>query len=141
VVDGGAKKNGGRSPPANAKVLSPPIGRSPEALAEGNLLGTSDHEKLKDRIVAVLFSFYAALLSSPGFQSFITSGAFSFFLPLYGYNMVYSTKKFLTMERTVLYPIKPGCFKPRTDGTSNIHIQYCYTPEKKTLLDTEIIIP
>ena len=39
VVDGGAKKNGGRSPPANAKVLSPPIGRSPEALAGGNLRG------------------------------------------------------------------------------------------------------
>jgi site-specific recombinase XerD len=48
------------------------------------------------------------------------------------------------MERTVLYPIKPGCYKPRRDGTSNIHIQYCYTVEKnekKTLLDTEIVIP
>jgi hypothetical protein len=45
------------------------------------------------------------------------------------------------MERTVLYPIKPGCFKPRTDGTCNIHIQYCYCAEKKTLLDTEIVIP
>jgi hypothetical protein len=45
------------------------------------------------------------------------------------------------MERTVSYAIKPGCYKPRKDGTSNIHIQYCYTPEKKTLLDTEIIVP
>lgn len=45
------------------------------------------------------------------------------------------------MERTVLYPIKPGCFKPRTGGISNIHIQYCYSSEKKTLLDTKIVIP
>jgi hypothetical protein len=40
------------------------------------------------------------------------------------------------MDRTRLYPIKPGCFKPGNDGTCNIHIQYCFTSEKKTLLDT-----
>ncbi len=44
------------------------------------------------------------------------------------------------MKRTMLYPIKPGCFRPRTDGTSNIHIQYCYTSKQRTLLDTEIYI-
>jgi hypothetical protein len=44
------------------------------------------------------------------------------------------------MGRTMLYPIKPGCFKPRTDGAGNIHIQYCYTPEKEILIDTEIVI-
>ena len=45
------------------------------------------------------------------------------------------------MDRTMLYPIKPGCFKPRNDGTSRIHIQYCYNSEQKTLLDTGIEIP
>ena len=40
-----------------------------------------------------------------------------------------------------IYPIKPGCFRPRNDGLSKIHIQYCYTREKKTLLDTDILIP
>jgi hypothetical protein len=45
------------------------------------------------------------------------------------------------MKRTMLYPIKPGCFRPRADGISNIHIQYCYTSSLRTLLDTEIQIP
>jgi hypothetical protein len=41
----------------------------------------------------------------------------------------------------MLYPIKPGCFRPRADGICNIHIQYCYTSKQRTLLDTEIQIP
>jgi hypothetical protein len=41
----------------------------------------------------------------------------------------------------MLYPIKPGCFRPRSDGTSTIHIQYCYSSKQRTLLDTEIQIP
>jgi len=45
------------------------------------------------------------------------------------------------MKRIMLYPIKPGCFRPRADGMSNIHIQYCYTSKQRTLLDTEIQIP
>lgn len=45
------------------------------------------------------------------------------------------------MEQALFYPIKPGCYRPCKDGLSNIHIQYCYTSEKKTLLDTEIEIP
>ena len=45
------------------------------------------------------------------------------------------------MKRTMLYPIKPGCFCPRADGISNIHIPYCYTSKQRTLLDTEIQIP
>jgi hypothetical protein len=40
----------------------------------------------------------------------------------------------------MLYPIQPGCYKPRADGKSNIHIQYCFTSAKKPLLDTQIII-
>jgi len=45
------------------------------------------------------------------------------------------------MPKSMLYPIKPGCFRPREDGTSIIHIQYCYTSTKKTLLDTKIRVP
>ena len=45
------------------------------------------------------------------------------------------------MPKSMLYPIKPGCFRPREDGTSIIHIQYWYAHKKKTLLDTKIIIP
>jgi hypothetical protein len=41
----------------------------------------------------------------------------------------------------MLYPIKPGCFRPRAGGVSNIHIQYCYTSKQQTLLDTGIQIP
>lgn len=41
----------------------------------------------------------------------------------------------------MLYPIKPGCFRPRAGGISNIHIQYCYTSSLRTLLDTKIEIP
>ncbi|MGN6417357.1 MAG: tyrosine-type recombinase/integrase [Pseudobacter sp.] len=41
----------------------------------------------------------------------------------------------------MLYPIQPGCYKPRADGFSNIHIQYCFTSAKKPLLDTQIVIP
>lgn len=41
----------------------------------------------------------------------------------------------------MLYPLKPGCFKPRKDGTSIIHIQYCYSSDYRTLLDTGIRIP
>ena len=40
-----------------------------------------------------------------------------------------------------MYPIKPGCFRPRKDGISIIHIQYCFTSKKKPLLDTGIEIP
>src|SRR6185503_13574244 len=35
----------------------------------------------------------------------------------------------------------PVCIRPRKDGTSIIHIQYCYSNEQKTILDTKITIP
>lgn len=38
-------------------------------------------------------------------------------------------------------PLKPVCIRPRKDGTSLIHLQYCYNNEQKTLLDTKISIP
>ena len=43
----------------------------------------------------------------------------------------------------MLLPIKPVCRKAdmRKDGTSIIFIQYCFTAEKRTLLDTGIAIP
>lgn len=41
------------------------------------------------------------------------------------------------------FPIKAICEKRfmRKDGTSLIYIQYCYSAEKRTLLNTEIAIP
>lgn len=41
------------------------------------------------------------------------------------------------------FPIKPICEKRfiRKDGCSIIYIQYCYTSEKRILLNTRIIIP
>jgi len=45
------------------------------------------------------------------------------------------------MARTMFLPIKPVCIRPRKDGTSIIHIQYCYSNERKTILDTKITIP
>lgn len=43
----------------------------------------------------------------------------------------------------MLLPIKPICERKdiRRDGTSLIYIQYCYSSEKRTLLNTEIAIP
>jgi len=43
----------------------------------------------------------------------------------------------------MLLPIKPICKKAlvRRDGTSIIFIQYCHSPEKRTLLNTNIAIP
>jgi len=43
----------------------------------------------------------------------------------------------------MLLPIKPICERKdmRRDGTSLIYIQYCYSAEKRTLLNTEIAIP
>ena len=43
----------------------------------------------------------------------------------------------------MLLPIKPICEKKfsRRDGTSLIYIQYCFSSDKRTLLNTEIAIP
>ena len=43
----------------------------------------------------------------------------------------------------MLLPIKPICSaaKSRRDGTSLIFIQYCFSSENKTLLNTEIAVP
>jgi hypothetical protein len=43
----------------------------------------------------------------------------------------------------MLLPIKPICDRKdmRRDGTSLIYLQYCYSSEKRTLLNTEISIP
>jgi len=43
----------------------------------------------------------------------------------------------------MLLPIKPICERKdmRRNGTSLIYIQYCYSAEKRTLLNTEIAIP
>ena len=43
----------------------------------------------------------------------------------------------------MLLPLKPICEakKARRDGTSIIYIQYCYSSEKRTNLNTEIAIP
>lgn len=43
----------------------------------------------------------------------------------------------------MLLPIKPICDKNkiRKDGTSLIFLQYCFSAESKTLLNTEIAIP
>jgi len=43
----------------------------------------------------------------------------------------------------MLLPIKPICERKdmRRDGTSVIYIQYCYSAEKRTFLNTEIAIP
>src|ERR1035437_715611 len=43
----------------------------------------------------------------------------------------------------MLFPIKPICKKRliRRDGTSIIFIQYCYSAEKRTLLNSGIAIP
>ncbi|WP_235921332.1 Arm DNA-binding domain-containing protein, partial [Foetidibacter luteolus] len=43
----------------------------------------------------------------------------------------------------MLFPIRPICNpgKTRRDGTSLIQIQYCYSGDKKTLLNTGIAIP
>ena len=43
----------------------------------------------------------------------------------------------------MLLPIKPICpvAKMRQNGTSIIFLQYCQSPERKTLLNTEIAIP
>ncbi|MBD0376322.1 MAG: site-specific integrase, partial [Flavisolibacter sp.] len=42
-----------------------------------------------------------------------------------------------------MLPLKPICERKhmRRDGTSIIYIQYCYSAEKRTLLNTEIAIP
>jgi hypothetical protein len=42
-----------------------------------------------------------------------------------------------------MLPLKPICDRKfvRRDGTSIIYIQYCYSAEKRTLLNTEIAIP
>ena len=43
----------------------------------------------------------------------------------------------------MLLPLKPICEKKdiRRDGTSVIYIQYCYSAEKRTLLNSGIAIP
>jgi len=43
----------------------------------------------------------------------------------------------------MLLPVKPICEakNSRRDGTSLIFIQYCFSSEKRTLLNTEIAIP
>jgi hypothetical protein len=43
----------------------------------------------------------------------------------------------------MLLPIRPICSKNkvRKDGTSLIFIQYCFTSDSKTLLNTELAIP
>src|SRR5579875_3400113 len=43
----------------------------------------------------------------------------------------------------MLLPLKPICEKKnvRKDGTSIIYIQYCYSPENRTNLNTQIAIP
>jgi hypothetical protein len=43
----------------------------------------------------------------------------------------------------MLLPIKPICERKdmRRDGTSVIYIQYCYSADKRTLLNSEIAIP
>ena len=43
----------------------------------------------------------------------------------------------------MLLPIKPiySAAKARRDGTSLIFIQYCFSSENKTLLNTEIAVP
>lgn len=38
-------------------------------------------------------------------------------------------------------PLKPVCIRPRINGNSLIHIQYCYNNYQKTLLNTRICIP
>jgi site-specific recombinase XerD len=38
-------------------------------------------------------------------------------------------------------PLKPVCIRPRINGNSLIHIQYCYNNDQKTLLNTRICIP
>src|SRR5687768_645340 len=42
-----------------------------------------------------------------------------------------------------MLPVKPICDRNfmRRDGTSFVYIQYCYSAEKRTLLNTEIAIP
>ena len=43
----------------------------------------------------------------------------------------------------MLLPVKPICERKfvRRDGTSLIYIQYCFSAEKRTLLNTEITVP
>jgi hypothetical protein len=43
----------------------------------------------------------------------------------------------------MLLPIKPICRakRVRKDGTAPIFLQYCYSREKRTLLNTSIFIP
>src|SRR4051812_23234444 len=43
----------------------------------------------------------------------------------------------------MLLPLKPICIPKdvRRDGTTLIYLQYCYSGEKRTLLNTEIAIP
>ena len=43
----------------------------------------------------------------------------------------------------MLVPIKSICERKdmRRDGTSVIYIQYCYSADKRTLLNSEIAIP
>jgi hypothetical protein len=38
-------------------------------------------------------------------------------------------------------PLKPVCIRPRINGNSLIHIQYCYNNDQKTLLNTKICMP
>jgi len=45
------------------------------------------------------------------------------------------------MTKTMFMPLKPVCIRPRINGTSLIHIQYCYNNDQKTLLNTRICIP
>jgi hypothetical protein len=47
------------------------------------------------------------------------------------------------IEEIMLLPIKPICERKdiSRDGTSLVYIQYCYSSEKRTLLNTEIAIP
>ena len=99
---------------------------------------------LKDRLSAVLLSFNTTLEKAPDFQESITVSSKRCNVPLYSYNIVYPPvpRPFPRLKNadSMLYAIKPGCFRPRLDGTSNIHIQYCYDNVHKTLLDTGLVI-
>lgn len=45
------------------------------------------------------------------------------------------------MTLSVKLPIKAICIRPRKDGTSIIHIHYCYGYDQRTVLDTRMSIP
>jgi site-specific recombinase XerD len=89
----------------------------------------------------ILFHFYFTLFFTSDFQYFITAGKDSYLYLYLGKH--YLDRQSDRQNRQIMFlPIKPICDRrSRRDGTSNILIQYCFSSERRTVLNTEMAIP